>query len=363
MTSSTNGLPTKRLMPKLAKVRVRGAAGVTEYWYAWRGGPRILKATGKSDAALDAEIARIAPGAIARYQELSNPGNGEHFAALVIRYLKSPEFKALAARSQRDRRKFLDLCRDKWGTLPIKALNSGKMRAVLIKWRNEFADTPKSADERLVAMSALLGWAHDNGEIEANVLANFPRIYRVDRSAIIWAPDDLDRLFVHADQNLWDAVELAIHTGARVGDLRALAWSNVGRSALTYQPSKARKRKTAVIPITPELRAVLDRIPRRRSTTILTSSRGLPWTEPGLSTAFQKAKRDAGITGLRFHDLRGTAATKLIRAGVGLDDVATILGWSLETVREISRRYVSSDAMADAMIARLETVTRARSED
>lgn len=362
MTSSTNGLQTKRLMPKLHKVRVRGVNGVTEYWYAWRGGPRILKATAKSDAALDAEVARIAPAAIARFQELSDPGSGDHFAALVVRYLKSSDFKRLAPRSQVDRRKFLDLCREKWGTLPIRALNSGKMRSILIRWRNEFSDTPKSADERLSAMSALLTWAHNNGEIEANVLANFPRIYHVDRSAIIWTQDDLDRLFVHADQNLKDAVELAVHTAARVGDLRALSWSNVGKSAVTYQPSKGRKRRTAVAPITPELRALLARIPRRNSTTILTSSRGLPWTEAGLSTAFQKAKREAGITGLRFHDLRGTAATKLIAAGVGLDDVATILGWSTETVREISRRYVSADAIADAMIARLDRVRRATEE-
>ena len=34
-------------MPKLHKVRVRGVNGVTEYWYAWRCGPRILKAQGR----------------------------------------------------------------------------------------------------------------------------------------------------------------------------------------------------------------------------------------------------------------------------------------------------------------------------
>ncbi len=358
MTSSTNGLQTKRLMPKLHKVRVPTADGLAEYWYAWRGGPRILVAHAKSDAALDAEVARIAPGAIARFHEMSKPENGEHFSALIVRYLKSPEYGDLAPRTQKDRRKFLDLCRDKWGTLPIAALNSGKMRAVLIKWRNEFSDTPKSADERLTAMSAVLTWAHDNGEVEGNVLSNFPRIYHADRSAIIWTPEDLDRLFAHCGQDLRDAIDLALHTGSRVSDLRALAWSNVGRSALTYQPSKGNKKRTAIIPITPRLRAVLDRIPRRKSTTILTSSRGYPWTEPGLSTAFQKAKRAAGITGLRFHDLRGTAATNLIRAGMPLDDLAEILGWTTAQVKEIARRYVSSDAMADGMLKRWETATR-----
>lgn len=357
MTSLTNGLPTKRLMPKLHKVRVRTTAGVKEYWYAWRGGPRILAASAKSDGALDAEVARIAAGAIARFHEMSSPANGEHFSALVVRYLKSPEYRGLAPRTQNDRRKFLDLCREKWGTLPIKALNSGKMRGVLIKWRNEYSDTPKSADERLSAMSSVLTWAHNNGEIEANVLTNFPRIYHADRSAIVWTQDDLDRLFKHCDQNLKDAIDLALHTGSRVSDLRALAWSNVGAKALVYQPSKGGRKRTAVIPITPQLRAILDRIPKRKSTTILTSSRGYPWTEPGLASAFRRAKLDAGITGLRFHDLRGTAATNLIRAGVPLDDLAETLGWKTAQVKEIARRYVSSEAMAAGMMKRWETAS------
>ena len=148
-----------------------------------------------------------------------------------------------------------------------------------------------------------------------------------------------------------------------MGDLRTLTWSNVGHFGLTYQPAKGRWRKTAVIPITDELRALLNRIPRRRSVTILTSSRGLPWTEAGLSSAFQKAKRAAGITGLRFHDLRGTAATKLMKAGLSLEDLATILGWSVETVREIARRYVSADVMAEGIITRWNHAKRAAEED
>ncbi len=60
-----------------------------------------------------------------------------------------------------------------------------------------------------------------------------------------------------------------------------------------------------------------------------------------------------GIEGLRFHDLRGTAATNFILAGLQLDEVAMILGWKLERVREIAARYVSGEAMGMAMVKRL----------
>ena len=45
-----------------------------------------------------------------------------------------------------------------------------------------------------------------------------------------------------------------------------------------------------------------------------------------VKTAFKGACRRTGIKGLRFHDLRHTAATKMIEAGVDLVTVSRILG-------------------------------------
>jgi hypothetical protein len=49
------------------------------------------------------------------------------------------------------------------------------------------------------------------------------------------------------------------------------------------------------------------------ATTVLTSARHQPWTASGLSTVVYRAKQDPGWQerDLHFHDLRGTAATKL----------------------------------------------------
>jgi len=61
----------------------------------------------------------------------------------------------------------------------------------------------------------------------------------------------------------------------------------------------------------------------------------------------------ADLEGLRFHDLRGAAATNYILAVLPLDDVATILGWELKRVKEIARRYVTEEAIGLGMITRL----------
>lgn len=133
-----------------------------------------------------------------------------------------------------------------------------------------------------------------------------------------------------------------------------------GRLCPAGQTGKSRGRRTAAVPITPDLRVVLDSIPRRDSPNILTSARRRPWTEPGLETALRKAKIAAGIVGLRGHDFRGTAATNLVRANMPESDVATILGWSTSKVQEIARRYVTSDEIGLAILDRWKTGTLPR---
>jgi len=45
------------------------------------------------------------------------------------------------------------------------------------------------------------------------------------------------------------------------------------------------------------------------------------------------------LSGLRFHDLRHTAATKLLEHGTPFAVVAQILGWSASTAVRMAKRY------------------------
>jgi len=60
---------------------------------------------------------------------------------------------------------------------------------------------------------------------------------------------------------------------------------------------------------------------------VLTNTLGRPWTPDGLGTAFDKAKRKAGITDLRLHDSRGTAVTFIFSQGLNDLEVADIVDW------------------------------------
>jgi integrase len=72
-------------------------------------------------------------------------------------------------------------------------------------------------------------------------------------------------------------------------------------------------------------------------------------------SAWGKACRKARISGLHFHDLRGTAATRLAEAGCSHAEIASITGHSMRDVGAILDKYLArTDKIALAAIAKLE---------
>lgn len=174
---------------------------------------------------------------------------------------------------------------------------------------------------------------------------------------IIWTDADIAHLKKSCSAEIAHAVDLAAHTGLRVGDLIRLSWSHVGEDAIVLTTGKSRHRREAIIPLYQGLRDVLARIPRR-SPVVLTSSKGRPWAKDGLSSSFAKAKDVAWPKGddLHFHDLRGTAATKFYVAGLAEREIPELMAWEEEVAR-IIRRYVGRQAAIRDRIRKLNTIS------
>lgn len=366
----TGSLPVSQMLPGLHRVKKRKAGQVTEYWYAWRGGPQILKVSARGDDELARLIAAAAPAAITAFREAgSNNADKVTLFGLITRYLIALEAMPGAPRTKSDLRKYLDKVREGLGKMEIRALESKRARHVLITWRDKHKATPKTADELLGALSKVIAWAVDRGEVSANPIESVEGLYTPpDRSEIIWEAHHLELLLAHTTPAFANLVQLAVHTGIRLGDIRKLTWSAVGDDAIVFQTGKSNRKRTVVIPITDPLRDILAAIPRGDSVTVLNSSRGRPWTEAGAESAIQTAKRKAlekvqeqqgaeaktGIEHLRIHDMRGTAATNfMVHGGLEDDDIAVILGWKRETVGEIRRRYISGQAIGLAIVRRM----------
>jgi integrase len=97
---------------------------------------------------------------------------------------------------------------------------------------------------------------------------------------------------------------------------------------------KGGNRDSRCPPVGKPLKIKLDATPKR-STIILTNSVGKPWTSDGFRASWGKACKAAGVVGVTFHDLRGTAVTRLALAGCTEAEIATITGHSLRSVRAL----------------------------
>ena len=72
-----------------------------------------------------------------------------------------------------------------------------------------------------------------------------------------------------------------------------------------------------MIPVGEPLNSALDAAAKTKTgPLILVNSEGAPWTPDGFSVSWRKACAKAGVAGVTFHDLRGTAVTRLALAGV-----------------------------------------------
>jgi integrase len=125
-----------------------------------------------------------------------------------------------------------------------------------------------------------------------------------------------------------------------------------------------RQSKTDVrvsIPVGAPLKAALDELAKsKHGPIILTTTDQQPWTSDGFRTSWRKACQKAGIVGVTFNDLRGTAVTRLALAGCTEAEIATITGHSLRDVRSIlDAHYLHRDpALAESAIRKLERRTK-----
>jgi integrase len=336
------------LLKGIHRVKMRLATGETRhYFYAWRGGPRLNAEPGH-------------PEFIRQYHEalasLRKPRPGT-LMTLIAEFKASAEFRQLSASSIKAYRTYIKLIEDDFSDLPLAALEDRRIRGEFKAWRDRFANTPRKADYAWSTLSRILSFGKDRGLIATNPCEGGGRLYSADRTDKVWRDDDVEAFLASAPSELSLAMMLALWTGQRQGDLLRLAWSGYDGSHIRLRQSKTGRRVT--IPAGEPLRLLLDRT-ARRSPMILTTIRGKPWTSDGFRTSWSKACVKVGITGLTFHDLRGSAVVRLALADATVPQIATFTGHGLRDVEAIlDAHYLGRDVkLAEIAIMKLETRTK-----
>lgn len=346
------------------RVRLKGTNKVTKrladgstvtYHYAWKGGPRLPGKPGSAEFVVAYNTAVAAK---------VTPPTGV-LMTFLIGYQNSTRFTDLGARTRADYIRKIKIIEREFGTLPIAALSDPRVRGEFLEWRDRLAKSSRrQADYAWTVLQAVLSWAHDRGLIGVNPCSRGGRLYDGTRVANVWTEKQEEAFLAKAPAHVRLPFLIAIWTGQREGDILALPWSAYDGAAIRLTPSKTKTRRKPrgiqlQIPIGAPLKAVLD-LTAKRSPIIVLGPRGLPWAVPAFYKQFRKAKAAAGITGVTFNDLRGTAVTRLALCECTEPEICAITGHTMGEVRSIlHRHYLNRDPrLAENAIRKLEAGTK-----
>lgn len=138
-------------------------------------------------------------------------------------------------------------------------------------------------------------------------------------------------------------VVCALDTGMRAGEIFKLRWRDVDamkggaarRLTVAQMNTKTLQERGA-----PVSRRLLEELEKLRGEKPCDPDDLVFGVRTSVKNSFAAACAEAGIEGLRFHDLRRTAATRLHRAGMPIAEVSRILGHADVTT---TFRYIGVD--------------------
>lgn len=188
---------------------------------------------------------------------------------------------------------------------------------------------PATINRRFAFLRHVLMVAMKDGKLNRNPVSSLKFFPEPQRTRYL-SEKELESLEALMKPEEWALVVFAIETGLRRGEQFGLKWSQVSLETSMLSIPLPKGGKTRHVPLSEKARHIL-----RNLDSFLNS----PWVFPSpadsskprspvcfIDRSFKPALRKTGITNVRWHDLRHTAASRRVMAGVDLYAVKHILG-------------------------------------
>jgi len=186
--------------------------------------------------------------------------------------------------------------------------------------------SPATVNREIAFLKTMFNKAVEWGRLELSPLKNVKKFKEDNGRERILTNEETKRLVEAATSHLRPILIIALNTGMRRGEILGLKWNNIelSKRCIHIEDSKAGKPRS--IPMNGLVIEAMSIIPQNSEYVFYNPKTKGPIQD--VKTSFKTTCREAKIKGLRFHDLRHTAATRMIEAGVDLVTVSKILGHS-----------------------------------
>lgn len=289
------------------------------------------------------------------------PTDGE-IGCFLRQYERSPDFQKLALATQQAYRRDMVKIRHKFGGAPAPREQADylAMRKDIVDWHEEIArSSPRRADSVLTVFRNALAYATRKGLLLTNPAADLQAAYSAPDDKRPWAPQEIATFLAASPQDAADIFHVAMYTGLRRTDLVQLTWAAIGEHEVEWKTSKSRGKRTVIIPLTDQAKQFFQDLKRRQmesdlglQRTVITGARGKSLTANALQKKINARAKDLGIYNT-LHRLRNTYATLLVKAGFEDSEIAGIMGWTVDDVKELKRIYVHRDVIVADQVRRL----------
>jgi len=210
-----------------------------------------------------------------------------------------------------------------------------------LAWRLKSGNSKSTANRYLALLKKLFSLAIEEGYLETNPAAKIKKSSEKDLlKERVLTEDEEARLKSASYPVLRSIISVALHTGMRLQEILSLRWGQVDLHKMMLIAERTKSGKPRTIPLNAALHDELLRLRSLdgRSPFVFPNPKtGKPLTT--VRTAFRAACRRAGISGLRFHDLRHTFGSRLVEKGADIETVRSLLGHASIVV---TQRYVHS---------------------
>ena len=135
--------------------------------------------------------------------------------------------------------------------------------------------------------------------------------------------DELERLLAACEATtccwLPTIIQLAVETGMRRSELLGMRWVDVDLEAHTVFLPNTKNGHPRTVPLSPRALEIIRNTPRCGNIVFGVSANAV-------RLAWERLKRRAGVSDLRFHDLRHEAVSRFFENGLNMPEVAAISG-------------------------------------
>jgi integrase len=213
--------------------------------------------------------------------------------------------------------------KSKLGNVRVDSFNARD----LADWRDKRLQEVKAASvvRELNTLSALLNHARKEWCIQiANPVADIKRPTVCASRTRRLIDDEESRIVKELPPMYSNIVRFALATSMRRGEVLTLLWANVNLDMQVAVLPMTKNGETRRVPLSKDAVAILKE--QRLATVQSITGRVFDVSQISLDKAWRKACRKAGVLGLRFHDLRHEAISRLFEIGLNPMEVSSISG-------------------------------------